>query len=278
MPKTLSAVYKIQSESRVADLEHSVSRVKNQPDAEIEVVVLTDSNDVFELLCLNDDIDHLQTTRRSELTAARNIGAKSATGDAVAFVDDDAYPGNGWSEAVYRGLDEASAVGGPLFPDWRVPEPAWLSKSFHWLIGCGPYYDESKLVANTYGSNLVVDRDAFLDVGGFDESIGMGSSSIQQGGETHLCRKLRDAGYRAVWYEPDARMYHLIEAGNIRRSGLLRRAYSQGVAKAHLGFDDRESSYLREEWSLGNTATQAATALAFTGAVGAGFVKGRVVG
>lgn len=278
MSEALTAVYKIQAERRVPDLEHSVGQMKAQPGGEIETVVLTDSNGVFEQLRPNDDIDHLQMTARSELTVARNIGAEVASGDAVAFVDDDAYPGEGWAEAVRRGLTKADAVGGPLLPDWRVPEPSWLPGSFHWLIGCGPYYDEAKLVANTYGSNLIIDREAFSDVGGFDESIGMGSASIQQGGETYLCRQLREAGYEAVWYEPDAVMNHIIEAGNVRRSGLLQRAYTQGVAKAQLGFDDRESSYLREEWSLGRTPGQAATALAFTGAVGAGFLKGRVVG
>lgn len=272
---SLSAVYKIQSEERLPDLERSVRRMHRQ---DVETVVLTDSEPVHEALRQNNHVARIQTTSRAGVTAARNEGAELATGDAVAFVDDDAYPSEEWADRIRAGFEAADAVGGPLHPDWRVDEPRWLPEAFYWLIGCGPFYDEPQFVPNTYASNFVVGRETFLAVGGFDSGVGVGSDGVQQGDEQDLARRLRNAGYDAVWYDPEAVMYHIIERQNVHRAGLLRRAYEQGRSKAYLGFDDRERGFIRDELSLGDSPGQAVASMAFTAAVGTGYLRGRVVG
>jgi GT2 family glycosyltransferase len=48
---------------------------------------------------------------------------------------------------------------------------------------------------------MMVRRDVFLEVGGFDESLAVAFNDVD------LCLKIRDAGYRNV-YLPHVRLYH----------------------------------------------------------------------
>lgn len=278
----LAAVYKCDSQRRLPWLRQSIISLHRQaPSA--EAVVLSTDAEIRSQIETDDDLARTVgqvLDAPKALTAARNEGVSATERKWIAFLDDDAIPTERWWPALGDILArfDADAAGGPLVPRWQTPEPTWLPESYHWLIGCGPYYDGRRMVANTYGSNLVVRREAFEAVGGFDESIGMGSGGVGQAGETNLCRRLRAAGYEAVAYHPDAAVQHVIEPANVAPSALFRRAYEQGRAKAIVGLGAREASFLREELGRGGTPLQRAVEVLLTGAVGAGFLRGKVVG
>lgn len=269
---SLSTVIKIGTRDTLDVVRRSLSVLA---DCGVETVVMAAPE--IEQSVAELDPDQCHTIADDRLTVARNRGADLATGDWVAFLDDDAHPSEHWAARVRAHMDTAAAIGGPLYPDWQT-DRRWLPKPYHWLIGCGPYYAHEQLVPNTYGSNLVVRRDAFEAVGGFREDVGMGSDGPQQGGETDLCRRLRAAGYDAVYYDPEAVVYHTVES--LPPQALLRRAYAQGKAKATLGTGDREADFVREELLGGEyrgpTDILAATGL--TAAVGTGYVSGLLSG
>src|SRR5262245_11046394 len=52
----------------------------------------------------------------------------AATGDVVAFTDDDVLVDAGWLEAIRTAMADASTalVGGPVAPRWESPPPRWL--------------------------------------------------------------------------------------------------------------------------------------------------------
>lgn len=271
---TLSVIYKIGTKQRLPWLRESLATLEKQTPA-IESVVCLPTDRDFSVPKAADTVVEVSNPR---LAVARNRGAEAASGEYVAFLDDDAYPSRHWAERIVASLERWDIVGGPIRPDWRESPLTWLPKQWHWLIGCGPYYDSSQLVPNTYGSNLAIRRVAFRDVGGFDESFGMGSGGIGQGLETDLTRRVRDFGYHGVWYDPEAIVYHIIQGrGSLRR--LIGRAIEQGSAKAAIGVGSRESKFVRQELTGAlRRPREAGVSAMLTAAVGWGYCRQKLRG
>jgi GT2 family glycosyltransferase len=95
------------------------------------------------------------------------------------------------------------------------------------------------------GAVLVLRRQAFVEIGGFDEEFFMYS------GECDLCARLRKAGWRAVFF-PLAEVIHIRGADSVRvdNSDKFARQMVDGqgkLAKKHLPLWQAEV-YLRSEW------------------------------
>lgn len=264
----ISLIWKLSTSDRKGWLRESIHAAK-ELGAPIEAIVLKPPD----ISVATGDI--IETVADERLTVARNRGVKLATNEYVAWMDSDAYPTSGWAREALEGFTHADMVGGPLIPDWQAQPAEWLPKEFHWLIGCGPYYETVQTVPNTYGSNLAVRKTAFEDVGGFDESLGMGADGPGQGAETELVTRLRDAGYDGVQYRPQMQVKHKIPAGRTHSVSLAKRAYNQGMAKAQIGTGGREQKFITDEL-LPALKRQPLTTTALTTCVGAGYLRGQL--
>jgi glycosyltransferase involved in cell wall biosynthesis len=99
----------------------------------------------------------LQGPRRGP-AANRNCGAHAATGEWLAFVDDDCEPQAGWLEGMAQAIGDADVIEG------RVIAPGAADSPFE------------EHVENLHGGvlwscNLAVRRDVFERLGGFDEGF-----------------------------------------------------------------------------------------------------------
>ena len=237
------------------------------------------------------------------LLESRNTGAELASGDVVAFTDDDVRIDPDWVAelvAAYERTD-ALAVGGRMTPEWVAGRPAFLPAEFFWLVGVthrgfGPDGDETAAgeVRNTFGSNISFDRAVFLELGGFDPSIGgrKGDANLQ-GGETELCARLAREYGQGVYYTPDARVAHKVFAYRTQPKWLADRAFWQGYSKRAMetlipDSTGEESAFLgrllteflpRRLWNLlrepsRDRAAQLVALVAFTGLVGVGYCYG----
>lgn len=139
----------------------------------------------------------------------RDVALAEAHGDLLAFLDDDAYPADGWLErAVQRFADPSIvAVGGPGV---TPPGSGWRERA------SGAFYEspfgsgglrfrftplgEVREVDDFPAYNLFVRRDELRAIGGWD-------SSFYGGEDTKVCLALRRAGHRIV-YDPDVLVYH----------------------------------------------------------------------
>src|SRR5882724_1918987 len=68
------------------------------------------------------------------IALARNTAIAHATGDAIAFIDDDEIPGPRWLLELYNARDEFRADGvlGPVIPVYEVSPPRWVVRGkFH---------------------------------------------------------------------------------------------------------------------------------------------------
>lgn len=160
----------------------------------------------------------------------RDMGAKLAGGEILVFLDDDSYPERNLLEVAQRHFadPEVIAVGGPgITPPsdsfWqRVSGAVFLSR----FTGGAPEryvpVGEVREVDDWPSVNLMVRKDVFLAVGGFD-------SKYWPGEDTKLCLKLKRTGKR-ILYAPDMVVWHH------RRVGLGTHAKQVGAYGLHRGY------------------------------------------
>jgi hypothetical protein len=115
------------------------------------------------------------------LARSRNVGLALASGDLVAFMDDDAYPDPAWLDHLRRGFgDEVAAVGGPTF-DYTGHRLQSHHQVCTRLGDATISHEPEPLIEHTLssptsftfpypiGTNACFRRDLLVAVGGFDE-------------------------------------------------------------------------------------------------------------
>lgn len=186
------------------------------------------------------------------VSAARNAGVHAASASLLAFVDDDCEPEPQWAEQMVASYDKhVIAAGGPLLAsgdanfmlDYLVrhnplePQELDLAKSDKLPYRLYLYLKRqwkpsaprgAREVFSFASANMSVRRQAFLDVGGFDERFRFGSE------DEDLCRRLR-RGFPAgrLVFVPEACVRHHFKTSlhdTLRR----RRAYGRGSAQVYL--------------------------------------------
>lgn len=281
----------------------AAENVTSQSYDDTEMVVVVDGTDEVRDRVVEDYGDHEDVVIHCNdenvgLLESRNTGAELASGDVVAFIDDDAVADKEWVAELVRGYEEqnALAVGGKMVGDWVAGQPSFLPKEFYWLVGVTHrgFADGEGWVRNTFGSNISFDRETFLELNGFDTEIGgrQGDANLQ-GGETELCARL-DAEYgEQVWYNPDAVVAHKVFEYRTEFWWMVDRAFWQGYSKRAMDTLVPESGRDEGEF-LGDLVTefipgqvkelarspslvavsQLVMLIVFTGCVGGGYIYG----
>ena len=212
-----------------------------QTHDDVELVVVVDGTpEVYDRVA--EDYGHREDTviacndENVGLLASRNRGAELASGDVVAFIDDDAVADEAWAERLVRVYEEEDAIaaGGKMTPEWVAGKPSFLPEEFYWLIGVTHrgFADGPGEVRNTFGSNISFRADVFAELDGFDVDIGgrKGDKNLQ-GGETELCARMRERYGQGVWYDPEAEVAHKVFEYRTEFRWLVDRAFWQGYSK-----------------------------------------------
>ncbi|ELZ26384.1 glycosyltransferase AglG [Halogeometricum pallidum JCM 14848] len=237
----ISVVVCTYSMERYPSFSECVESVLAQTYDDLEIVLVVDGNEeVFSRVeadfgGLDDVILHCNDENRG-ISYSRTKGAKLASGDVVAMIDDDATAEPDWIEkivATYEANPEAVAVGGNVIPDWVAEKPDFFPSEFYWLVGCdergfGNHLDE---VRNTYGSNISFDRDAFLEAGGYDENTGRKGDRHIQAHEAPVCVRIYENTGKRVIYNKRARVHHKLFEYRTDFRWLVFRSFWQGYSK-----------------------------------------------
>jgi GT2 family glycosyltransferase len=164
---------------------------------------------------------------------ARNIGAREAAGEFVAFIDDDCEADPRWLASLVKSFDANPAAG--VACGAVVPAPSDPREGF--IVGFVPSKPRrltgrlGKLLDTGISANMAFRRSAFEAIGGFDEMLGPGAYFVAMEDQEASYRVLR-AGY-ALLHVPDARVIHYGFRDWASGGRLIRRTYV-AIAAAYM--------------------------------------------
>jgi glucosyl-dolichyl phosphate glucuronosyltransferase len=240
----ISVVICVYTEDRWNDIREAVDSVRGQTLPAHELILAVDHNPDLHLK-LKDayrDAIVIENIQERGLSGGRNTGVAIATGDVVAFLDDDAVAGPGWLAAFAEQFDDpdVTGVGGLTRPLYVTGgRPRWFPEEFNWVVGCsyrGMPTGRAR-IRNVMGGNAAFRREVIGPVGGFSTAIGrnvQGRKSRPLGcEETEFCIRLAQRRPETVlMFEPDAVVHHKVPAARCTPGYLRRRCYAEGLSKA----------------------------------------------
>lgn len=160
----------IPTHDRPALLTEAVESATRQGPALVEVVVVDDAGDaaskqaVESVPARGKQVRYVHNAEGQGASSSRNLGAQEATGDWVAFLDDDDLWLEGYVDAAVRALqaEPADAVFTQL--DWFAGAGRPLPR------GLRPR-DVLAVNPGVSGSNILIRRSSLLAMGGFDDQM-----------------------------------------------------------------------------------------------------------
>ena len=208
------------------ELRECIGHLRTVQPSPLEVLVVTDAPVKEEF---GGPVRFL--THAGPPAAKRDVAARAARGDILAFLDDDAYPEANWLACALRHFADqgVAGVGGPAVTPphdgrWAQASGAVLTSALgsgptrmrHWPIGPVRPIDDWPTV------NLLIRREVFAAVGGF-------GTQFWPGEDTKLCLEVIRRGYR-ILYDPTALCFHHRATTPLRH---LRQVARYGLHRGH---------------------------------------------
>jgi GT2 family glycosyltransferase len=157
---------------------------------------------------------------RAGLDFARNAAVRHATGELLAFLDDDVVVDRDWLHglvAAWQGCPDAGGFAGLVLP-YRLDTEAQIeferrggfgrgfeAKRFHAASADNPLHPAGAGIVGA-GCNMAFDRSLLQSIGGFDEALDTGAP-LPGGGDLDIFYRVLRSG-RTMVYEPRYAVYH----------------------------------------------------------------------
>ncbi len=238
-------------------------RAQTLPPHEIVLVIDHAPELLEEVRALWPDVKVVANREKQGLSGARNTGVAEASGEVVAFLDDDAIPRPDWLERLAEAYADPKVLGagGTVRPRWVEGKPGWFPPEFDWVVGCTHSGMPRQLepVRNLVGANMSFRRQPLIEVGGFSHELGRVGSLPVGCEETDLSIRVHQRWPEAeILYDPAAAVDHVVPGTRGRVRYFVDRCRAEGRSKAVLtgmvGSDDGLSSerdYVRKTLPLG---------------------------
>jgi GT2 family glycosyltransferase len=192
----------IPTHNREKSLRRCLLAVTSQDYPDYEMIVVDDASQDGTADMVSLEFPHaIYLRQRSNLgpAAARNRGIREATGEVIAFTDDDCVPPSNWLFSLSAGFEtypEASAVGGLQEP----PEEIWKQNPLAryeryrtrkvYKLGDGVKIGYPLPMGT---NNLAIKKRLLIQVGGFDELF-----PVAAGEDADLLHRLVESGNPTV--------------------------------------------------------------------------------
>jgi GT2 family glycosyltransferase len=249
----LSVVITSYTTERLPDIADLLASLKAQTYPNIEIIFVAErSRELYDRVReLGDRLGFpafilLFSEEQLGLGGARTLGAQTATGDIIAFVDDDVVLDAEWASEMVKSYEDPSVIGvtGSTMPLWQDGKLAWLPKELYWLISCTDWTEwvEPTEARSLWGHNMSVRREAFATAGHFSPALGY-HTPMAEDLEFSLRVKIKTGG--KLLFNPAVRAWHKVYSYRVGLKFVASRAHHIGVSRRLL-----RRTYLREQAPL----------------------------
>jgi glycosyltransferase involved in cell wall biosynthesis len=257
-PKVSVVVCSFNGSRTIGECLQGIARLK-YPNYET-IVVDDGSSDATAEIAARWDFKLISTDNRG-LSSARNTGLRAATGEIVAYDDDDAWPDPHWLDYVvhtFQTTDHAG-VGGPnLVPHDDPPVARCVANApggpTHVLL-------TDRVAEHIPGCNMAFRVDRLREIGGFDRQFRIAGDDVD------VCWRLQERGC-TLGFHPAAVVWHR------RRSSVrayLRQQFNNGRAEAML-----EAKWPEKYNAIGHVSWRGRLYSGAYGACGLGLRRARI--
>jgi len=205
------------------------------PRENLEIIVVENGSGDDSLQKLQDitnDVTLVESDDNLGFTGGCNLGVSRASGEFIAFLNNDAKPDRGWISEAIRTFSTGTNIGAVASKvlDWDGDRVDYIDASITWYgMGYKPHagetdrgaWDDEKDVLFGTGAAMFIRASVFEELGGFDDNFFMFYDDVDLGWRLNLL------GYR-FRFQPKSLAFHKHHAsmnkfGNFRETYLLER-------------------------------------------------------
>lgn len=150
-------------------------------------------------------------------SAPRNCGWKNATGNIVAYIDDDEIAAPDWLENIEKAFqleEKPDIVGGIYLIKCDTTPPDWFIESMG-----GTNKNRQKGILNQRkdcylaGGNIAFKKEVLEKLNGFSNDFNMKNGFLMMGEDTDICQRAKNAGFQ-LFYDPEIKICHRMNQNN----------------------------------------------------------------
>lgn len=233
------------SEKRIRDLTELLDSIELQHSQNLEIILVIERSKAIQEFADSRASRFPKklffSTERIGVSRARNIGVGLASGEIIAFVDDDAILSLHWSECLldsFRRNPDAIGVTGRAIPSAKSIDLRGFPSSLYWALGCTPSGLFGEWVTNfATGTNMAFRRKAFishrfeLDIYGDARDRALVHRGLPNDENDFAVRLTTDLSL-PILFNDRLVVFHKVYTNRLSPRFVMRYSFWQGVAEA----------------------------------------------